>query len=193
LKLNLGCGRDVLRGYVNVDLEDPCDLKLDLSKIPWPWETCSVDEILMLDFLEHFSYRKTDSILQETWRVLKTGCFVDIQVPDFEHCSMAALDTFQYLCNFCGASGKAMVPDERGNKVCRCGKTSYDIADAAIKRLYGGQDRIGNWHFNAFTKQMLEHKLKLAGFGEFSFLEKHHQWINWNFKIRAVKQRDAWD
>ena len=195
MKLNLGCGSDYRSGYINVDFNTnfKCDLVEDLSKIPWSIETHSVDEVLMLDFLEHFPYSKTDSLLQETWRVLKVGGHVDIQVPDFEHCAMAALDMHQYLCNFCGASGKTYTHNVKGERVCKCGKHLYEIADAAIMRLYGGQDYEGNWHFNAFTKDRLERKLMSSGFGEFEYLEKHHQFKNWNFKIRAVKQKDAWD
>jgi len=192
-KLNLGCGNNTINGYINVDLRDPCDLKIDLSQFPWPWESNSVDEILMFDFLEHFSYRVTDTMLQEVWRVLKVGAHVDVQVPDFEHCALAAMDMHQFLCNFCGNSGKNYEFDRNGDKICTCGKYIYEISEAGIKRLYGGQDYEGNWHFNAFTKVMLERKLKNSGFGNFVYLEQHHQWKNWNFKVRAVKQKDAWD
>jgi len=192
MKLNLGAGNDRREGYYNIDLnaELPQE-RVDLTEFPWKWETNSCSEILMLDLLEHFPYRLTDLVLKEVYRVLRVGGCVDIQVPDFEHCALAALDMHQYLCNFCGARGKDYSINAQGVKVCQCGKTRYDIAEAAIMRLYGGQDFEGNWHFNAFTKETLVERLKNIGFGEFELLEKHHQFKNWNFKLKAVKV-DVW-
>ena len=193
MRLNLGCGSDVRPGYVNVDKVTLTNeiVRVDLSEIPWPWKSGEVEEILMLDFLEHFPYRQTDIILQEAWRVLRVGGTIEVQVPDFEHCALAALDMGDYLCNFCGTTPFA------DSDVCHCGKFKYEIADAAIKRLYGGQDYEGNFHFTAFTKDLFVRRLKQSGFGDIVFLERNengetfHQ--NWNIKAVAVKQEDAWD
>lgn len=194
MKLNLGCGPDVREGYVNVDYQDTRDgvTSVDLSQLPWPFDDDSVDEILMLDLLEHFPYNLTERILNECWRVMKVGARIEIQVPDFEHCALAVMGIDQYLCNVCGAPGKqAELKD--GVKCClKCGTSIHDIAEAAVNRLYGGQNVPGNWHFNAFTKETLTHKLEKAGFKNMEFLEKHLQWINWNFKISGIKTSDAW-
>ena len=52
MKLNLGCGKDYIDGWVNVDLYDDskCDVVYDLEKFPWPWEDNSVSEILIKHF-----------------------------------------------------------------------------------------------------------------------------------------------
>jgi len=187
MKLNLGCGQDYREGYVNVDIYPQNDYHFDLNELPWPWHAGAAEEILMLDFLEHFPYAKTDLILQEVWRVLEVGGFVDIQVPDFYHCAMAACCQYSmYKCNFCGghvySSGCA-----------DCHKTRHEIAQAAIHRLYGGQDIEGNWHYTAFTQETLERKLSDVGFGKFEHLEEDYQWANWNFKTRAFKlPSDPW-
>lgn len=191
LRLNLGCGLDLKNGYVNVDFIQPCNLQIDLSEFPWPWKNSSVSEILMLDFLEHFPYLQTNKIISECRRILINNGTLIIQVPDFEHCAMAALDMHHYLCNFCGNSGKNTKIDKDGNRICgKCGVLIDDISFAAIKRLYGGQDRKGNFHYTAFTKNLLKKLLKNNGFEKFELLEKHHQFLNWNFKIKAVKQND---
>ena len=191
MKLNLGCGADIKPGYLNVDLREAEGVtKVDLSKIPWPWEDASADEILMLDFLEHFPYRKTKAVLFEVWRVLKPGAFVDIQVPDFEHCARAMMRLGPYDCNNCGWE----FDDEDYSMACpKCKTPKSDIADAAMMRLYGGQDYEGNWHFTAFTKRTLTDLLTKNGFGNFEFLEKDHQHKNWNFKVRAFKKDDWGD
>lgn len=195
MKVNLGCGNDVKNGYVNVDLYPVYEgvMKMDLSKLPWGFDSASCSEVLMLDFLEHFSYKMTKSILDEVFRILKPGGFVDIQVPDFEHCALAAMEMLDYLCNVCGNSSKKFSFNDKGVKACeQCNTPTRDIASAAVHRLYGGQDRDGNWHFTAFTRNLLHSMLKDAGFENMELLEKHHQWKNWNFKMRAYKPLDEW-
>lgn len=201
MKLNLGCGRDIKPGYLNVDfirtdssmLPDIGFLLCDLSTLPWPWEDGSAEEILMLDFLEHFPYRATERILQEVWRVLLPGGTVDIQVPDFQHCSYAALDEpeLSFQCNRCGwwfESGRSET-----TKACmKCGQTVAEIQDAAIHRLYGGQDVRGNWHHTAFTEDVLARLLEKHGFENIHPVEVEHQQANWNVKLRARKGQITW-
>lgn len=195
MKLNLGCGNDYRENYINIDFNDNLrvDKLFDLSKTPWPIEDSSCDEILMLDFLEHFPYKKTDDLLHESWRVLREGGSVIVQVPDFEHCSNAIMDTHAFLCNVCGNSGKDYMIDTKGEKRCaNCGTRTIDISRAAVHRLYGGQDYEGNFHFTAFTPRILEHILSNNGFHNFEYLEKHHQFQNWNFKVKATKKNEIW-
>lgn len=214
-KLNLGCGLDWRPGYVNVDLKrhpgltgerfDKYDvLEQDLSKLPWPWSDASVEEILMLDFLEHFPYAQTRWILEECWRVLKPGGVVEIQVPDFEHCSAAANQAEDgYLCNKCGnqinlryGSQEFGGVNEDAWACSKCGEKLDAISQAAIYRLYGGQDVEGNWHYNAFTKPLLISHLARSGFCDVEWLQYNQNGEtfeqNWNMKARAIKQEDPW-
>ena len=50
MKLNLGCGKDYIDGWVNVDFYDDskCDVTHDLEEFPWPWEDDSVSEIRII-------------------------------------------------------------------------------------------------------------------------------------------------
>jgi SAM-dependent methyltransferase len=78
MKLNLGCGKVIMAGYVNVDMNPPCDMIHDLET-PWPWYSDSVDEIVALDILEHMS--DTIRFLNEAHRVLAVDGRIHIRVP----------------------------------------------------------------------------------------------------------------
>lgn len=187
MKLNLGCGNDIKEGYVNVDFRQthPSVMLVDLSVFPWPFGDASADEILMLDFLEHFPYAQTERIILECYRVLKPDGTVVVQVPDGEHLMHALTCTGKYLCNRCGYQMEH-------DLICRdCGQTQSEIAEAAMMRLYGGQDFIGNFHHTCFTRDSLMQKARSCGLKLSSYEEEEHQFKNWNFKARFRKD-DPW-
>ncbi|MBW2596848.1 MAG: methyltransferase domain-containing protein [Deltaproteobacteria bacterium] len=75
IRINLGCGKRKVKGYINIDI-DPAhepDLILDLSKCALPYGDNSVDEVRAFDFLEHIPLGKTIFVIDEIWRVLKPG------------------------------------------------------------------------------------------------------------------------
>ncbi len=189
MRLNLGCGDDIKDGYVNVDFRPvhPGVVVADLASFPWQWKDETVDEVLMYDFLEHFPYRSTMPMLNEVWRILKMGASVEIQVPDFEQCARAILKLSPYICNVCE---KVVGPFQERD--CLNCKTNLDeVAKAGVRRLYGGQDYVGNFHQTTFTPELLEGLLHSAGFMNFEYLESDHQQRNWNFKVKAIKV-DPW-
>lgn len=196
MKLNLGCGKDRRAGYVNVDFYEDCDQKVDLSQFPWPWADGSASEIIMLDFLEHFPYRETDRILSECWRVLVPDGVLEVQVPDFDECARAVMLLGPFLCNRCGWEFPEF--DVRASGLCgRCKQSREAVSDAAVHRLYGGQDRPGNYHYTAFNERILRRALKKAGFHRFEQLEFNENGetyrANWNIKIRAYKNGNLWN
>lgn len=71
LKLNLGCGKDIKKDWVNVDqIEfDGVDCIADLTQ-PWIWADASVEEIHMSHCLEHFTGAQRVHIFNEMYRVL---------------------------------------------------------------------------------------------------------------------------
>lgn len=198
MKLNLGCGNDIRQGYVNVDFRQlpGVDQVVDLSKFPWPWKDGEIEEIAMLDFLEHFPYRQTGKILDECWRIMRVGGYLDVQVPDLEHCSRAASMTGPFLCNRCGWEWP--VQDLRADfMICKqCRASWVDVAEAAVARIFGGQDYEGNWHQTGFTDLLLDRTLLAHGFDSIERI-KHNQngetyYQNWNMKMRARKVENLW-
>ena len=204
MKLNLGCGSDIKQGYVNVDFRQlpGVDRVHDLSIFPWPFEDGSADEILMLDFLEHFPYRLTQMIMLECYRVLKPDGELVVQVPDGRQLSAALAKEGRYLCNRCGTrmyreardDGDGSGYDFSNFVACPksdCQQTADDIAEAAMMRLYGGQDYAGNFHQTCFTQQSLFIKAARCGFMNAHMEEVKHQEANWNLKMRLTKG-DVW-
>ena len=189
MRLNLGCGTDVRDGYENVDFRKthPDVREADLSVFPWPFADGSADEIMMLDFLEHFPYRSTMKILQECSRVLKFNGTLIIQVPDGEILGAVLSKGRAYPCNACGV----WLNDScvRADYECwKCGQSDSDIEEAAMMRLFGGQDFPGNFHHTVFTGDSLKLKAAKCGFSFVTLEEKAHQTANWNFKARFFKR-----
>lgn len=87
-KVNLGCGRDFRQGYENYD-NYSCNLstishareikKLDLNQFPWPFEDSSIDEVLMVQVMEHLP--DTYKVVSEVQRILAPGGLFNGAVP----------------------------------------------------------------------------------------------------------------
>lgn len=109
MKLNLGCGAQVVEGWVNVDyslgarfmkvpLFRAVNRKLRFFNIDWdnriylhdltrpfPWPEASVDAAYSSHTLEHLSRDAGRRFLGECHRVLRRGGIVRILVPDLQH------------------------------------------------------------------------------------------------------------
>jgi len=84
-KLNLGCGLNKFKGYINVD-KNPVfkpDEVVDLNITPWPWKDNDITHIALKDILEHLGNDKQDliRIIKEMYRVSTHGALWEIQVP----------------------------------------------------------------------------------------------------------------
>jgi len=92
LKLNLGCGRRILQGYVNID-SNPFEDKVTVMDVRnLMYADDSVDEILAEFILEHIPYYQIQETILEWWRVLRPGGTLVLWVPDFDEIARAWLD-----------------------------------------------------------------------------------------------------
>ena len=81
-KLHLGCGHEIWPGWINLDLAQlpGVDIAHDIQKMPWPFESESLDRISAHQLLEHVEYIP---VLREAHRVLRKGGTFEIAVPHF--------------------------------------------------------------------------------------------------------------
>lgn len=92
IKLNLGCGKKHKEGYVNVDIQEPCDLQHDL-RMPLPFADGSVGEIFTEgNFVCHVSIAEWGGLKREIARILRPGGKLEIIFLDFEYLAKAFLD-----------------------------------------------------------------------------------------------------
>jgi SAM-dependent methyltransferase len=85
LKLHVGCGKGILPGWINIDV-DPAPLALNvLWGLPFPDRSAS--HVFVSHMLEHLFFpRDVRFFLAEVRRVLAPGGVVRIVVPDLEQC-----------------------------------------------------------------------------------------------------------
>jgi predicted SAM-dependent methyltransferase len=90
-KLNLGCGKDVREGYVNIDSRGlPGAVQRDVGDRESMEVFTGAEHILAKDILEHFPQADTPGILQMWADLLKPGGTIEVQVPDIRHAVQVA-------------------------------------------------------------------------------------------------------
>ena len=85
-KLHLGCGRNILDGWINTDYNTAKfggSEYLDVTK-KFPYNNNSVDYIFSEHMIEHITYHEGKFMLEESFRVLKSGGKIRISTPDLK-------------------------------------------------------------------------------------------------------------
>ena len=103
MKLNLGCGKDIKKGYVNLDkatLEN-VDIVHDMDKFPYPFKDNTFEEILCNGSLEYV--KDLFKVVEEMHRIAKAGAIIKINVPYwhssacYPHLNTFNIDSFKYF------------------------------------------------------------------------------------------------
>src|SRR4030042_5350436 len=81
VKVNLGCGADIRKGWINCDKVDKPGINrvFDLTDMPMPFEDESVDIFLCSHVLEHIL--NYEDVIDDCVRALKPGGVLEIKVP----------------------------------------------------------------------------------------------------------------
>lgn len=97
-KLNLGCGKDIKKGYVNLDKSKlkGVDVAHDIDKYPWPFPSNYFDEVYGQDVIEHVS--DLFKAMKEIHRISKNNAVVRLIVP-YWHSSSAFYPGHHYYFN----------------------------------------------------------------------------------------------
>ena len=83
VKLDMGCGRSKLDGFIGIDkYSDNADFKVDLCDMKLDNET--VDFINCSHVLEHIPQHETPILLEKWYNALKVGGKIRVEVPDLE-------------------------------------------------------------------------------------------------------------
>lgn len=98
MKLNLGCGKAKLEGFINVDAEisNEPDLLLDFVVNPLPYDDGVVDEIFLFHVIEHIPEARHSILLTELHRVLRPEGRLVVSYPEFTRCAQ------NYIMNYRG-------------------------------------------------------------------------------------------
>lgn len=202
MKINLGSHSVKIEGFLNVDiLELPgVDIVSDITFTPWIfkakspevkkelgqneiWDLSvkddSVDEIMMVEVLEHLSFHDTLKVLREMHRVLKPGGKLHIQVPD------------------CGSMMEMYVRKEISDSIPHKPESVEQVLQ--IRNLTGARVHPRRWlmafcgaqkygvpdiHKNIFTKESMQEYLEEAGFEKIDFKEDP---LGWKIKVNVFK------
>jgi SAM-dependent methyltransferase len=104
-KLNIGCGNNILPGWVNLDISALPGVTVvhNIEQLPLPFSDAAFDEVLCQDILEHVEYIP---ILREILRIMKKDGILRIRVPHFTskhnfidptHKKMFSINTFDFF------------------------------------------------------------------------------------------------
>lgn len=98
-KLNLGCGNDIMKDYVNLDFHklEGVDVIHDLSKFPYPFKNDYFKEILCNAVIELIDANFI-KIMEELHRISKPGAIIKIRSPCFPNpCSVLDPHTKKFM------------------------------------------------------------------------------------------------
>jgi SAM-dependent methyltransferase len=85
-RLNLGCGNDYMKGWVNAEYDKRCkaDLYFNINELNFPFKDGEFDYIFFNHVIEHLS-PETDivELLKELNRILKVGGILELNCPHY--------------------------------------------------------------------------------------------------------------
>ena len=166
IKLNIGCGGNPLKDYINIDqdsleqirkrypekkFEDDLILKNhDIFNLPFDEST--VDEIKSDSLIEHLNFIQEKKFFNEIKRVIKVGGRLEISTPDFEMTVkqwLAAKDDWK---DFFRDDDEAIKQNHWFGNYNNKPNNRWGYLLATI---FGSQNGEGQFHRNCYTEKKL--------------------------------------
>ncbi len=157
LRLHLGCGTNVLPGWVNIDrVARAPGVVTDIDPTTLPYPDGSVTEVLAEHLFEHFSFAEEGLVWPEMARVLRPGGTLTLEVPDFEWVCGRFLQAHDGWRAFyiVGAA------DHYGG----CGRALDQRWGILQTMFFGNQNGAGQFHRSAYTEGKLRALAAHLGF-----------------------------
>ena len=158
MKLNLGSGARLKKGFTNVDIlteeevRQVCKVKAkyvqaDIHKLPF--EDNFADYVEMYTVIEHIPFREVVDVLKEIRRVMKNDAKMVIVTDDFD----------------------GIARDWQSMRLERLRKGSFDLQTYVnvMETVYGSQRYGGDEHKSCMTPDFLNWALVQAGFKKGNF------------------------
>ena len=154
MKLHLGCGKNLLPDYTNIDRTENADIVHDIRTLDFI-DNDTVDEIYISHVMEHFSRREIYSVLCEYNRVLKTGATLRISVPDFD--SIVSVYNGKNLEILTGLLYGGQVDEYDYHKIC----FNFDLLSELLRCCgFGLIQKYDTWEFSQsddYSKAYIPH------------------------------------
>lgn len=160
MRLNVGSWTKVFPGdgWLNVDIVPAQGVNLVADGSRLPIRDAAVEEVFASDVLEHFPWKRSLDVLREWHRVLAPGGVLKVKTPNLR--SLAR--------EISSASDPA--------------QTRF-----LVRKVYGGQEQGGDFHFAGFTPDLLEAYLRAAGFTAIKIRAEGDGGDALNMSARCVK------
>jgi predicted SAM-dependent methyltransferase len=165
MKLHLGCGRQYLKGYINIDYPNSehtlqkdinADIYGDITKLSYP--SSSIDEIRLHHVFEHFSRPVALALLCRWRNWLIPGGLLRIETPDAMACFKLMLNPL----------------------------ISFNNKQQVMRHLFGSHE--ANWaiHWDGWYKEKFSITLKTLGFKNLKYI--NNKWgLLHNIEVFAYK------
>ena len=163
IKLHLGCGDNIIPGYINVDLEySPGIVPCDAQNLCYP--SAYADLIYASHLLEHFSRHTYKRVLREWIRVLKPGGTLRLAVPDFDQ-AILHYETTHKLEDIMGLVVGGQKNDYDYHKVIfTYDKLKKDLESLGMRRVrYWDWRNTDHTSYDDYSQAYLPHMNKKTG------------------------------
>jgi predicted SAM-dependent methyltransferase len=167
MKLHLGCGRNYLNGYINIDYPATehtvqadlmADIYADLTKLSYPFS--SIDEIRLHHVFEHFSRPVTLALLCRWRDWLKPGGLLRIETPDAMACFKSMINPL----------------------------ISFDNKQQIMRHLFGSHEASWAVHWDGWYKEKFTITLNTLGFENLRYVRNEWGHLH-NIEVFAYKSK----